>query len=98
MIRSRLKIAQSYQKSYKDVMHKDLKFNVGGWVFLKVSPMKRVVWFGKKGKLSPRYVGPYVILWRVSNMAYELEFPSSLRSIHPVFHVFILRKCMGDSF
>ncbi|WMV33072.1 hypothetical protein MTR67_026457 [Solanum verrucosum] len=52
--------------------------------------------FGKKGKLSPHFVGPYQILRRVAKVAYELEFPNELASVHPVFHVSMLKKCVGD--
>ena len=58
--------------------------------------MKEVIWFGKKGKLIPRYIFPYVILGRVENVAYELDLPSSLSSIHSSFHVSMLRKCISD--
>ncbi|WMV13387.1 hypothetical protein MTR67_006772 [Solanum verrucosum] len=54
------------------------------------------MWFGKKGKLGPRYVGPYQILRRVGKVAYELDFPNELASVHSVFHVSILKKCVGD--
>ena len=72
LIRDRLKIAQSRQKSYVDVRRRELEFQVDNWVFLKVSPMKGVMRFGKKGKLSLRFVGLYRILKRVGNMAYKL--------------------------
>ncbi|WMV49722.1 hypothetical protein MTR67_043107 [Solanum verrucosum] len=62
----------------------------------KVSPMKEVMRFGKKGKLSPRYVGPYKILKLVGNVAYELEFSAELAAVHPVFHISLLKKCVGD--
>ena len=75
LIRYRLKTVQSRQKSYADVRKRKLEFQVDDWVFLKVSLMKKVMRFGKKGKLSPRYVGPYKILKRVIKVAYELEFP-----------------------
>ena len=65
-------------------------------VFLKVSPMKGVMRFWIMGKLNPRYVSPYVVLRRVGNVSYKLDLPSSLSFIHPVFHVSMLRKCMGD--
>ncbi|XP_015161579.1 uncharacterized protein [Solanum tuberosum] len=52
--------------------------------------------FGKKGKLSPRYIGPYKIIQRIGQVAYELEIPQELSTIHPVFHVSMLRKCVGD--
>ncbi|KAH0754464.1 hypothetical protein KY290_024734 [Solanum tuberosum] len=96
MIRERLKMAQSRQKSYADVRRRALEFRVGDWVYLKVSPMKGVVRFGKKGKLSPRYVGPYKVMRRIGKVAYELELPSEMNLVHPVFHVSMLRKCVGD--
>ena len=58
--------------------------------------MKRVMIFGKKGKLSPRYVGPYKIMKRVGKVAYELELPAELAAVHPVFHILLLKKCVGD--
>ncbi|WMV32992.1 hypothetical protein MTR67_026377 [Solanum verrucosum] len=58
--------------------------------------MKGVMRFGKKGKLSSRYVGPYLILRRLGKVAYELELPNELASVHPVFHVSMLKKCVGD--
>ena len=66
-------------------------------MFLKVSSMKGVIRFGKKGKLSPQYVGSYLVLRRVGNVAYELELPSSMSFIHSVFHLSMLRKCVGYS-
>ncbi|XP_070020617.1 uncharacterized protein [Nicotiana sylvestris] len=96
LIQRHLKTAQSCQKSYSDVRHRDLEFQVDDWVFLKVSPMKGVMRFGKKGKLSPCYIGPYRILQRIRQMAYELELPQELAAVHPVFHVSMLKKFMGD--
>ena len=96
VIRDRLLTAQSRQKSYADNRRRDLEFQVDDWVFLKVSPMKGVIRFGKKGKLSPRYIGPYKIVRKVGQVAYELDLPSELESVHPVFHVSMLRKCVGD--
>ena len=63
---------------------------------LKISPMKGVMRFGKKGKLSPRYIGPYKILKRMGKVAYELDLPNDLAMVHPVFHVSMLRKFIGD--
>ena len=96
LIRDRLKTAQSRQKSYAAVRRRELEFQVDDWVFLKVSPMKGVMRFGKKGKLSPRYVGPYNILKRIGKVTYELEFPAELAAVHPVFHISLLKECMGD--
>src|SRR5688572_27345128 len=95
-IRDRMKEAQDRQRSYQDNRRRDLEFEVGDLVYLKVSPMKGVMRFGKKGKLSPRYVGPYRILKRVGSVAYEVEFPEDLAKVHPIFHVSILRKFIGN--
>src|SRR5688572_23084825 len=95
-IRSRMKEAQDRQRSYQDNRRRDLEFEVGDLVYLKVSPMKGVMRFGKKGKLSPRYIGPYKILKRVGSVAYEVELPNELARVHPVFHVSMLRKFIGD--
>ena len=83
-------------KSYVDVRRRELEFQVDDWVFLKVSPIKEVTRFGKKRKLSPRYVGPYNILKRVGKVAYELELPAELAAVHPAFHPSLLNKCVGD--
>ena len=72
-IRGRIKEAQDRQRSYQDNRRRDLEFEVGDLVYLKVSPMKGVVRFGKKGKLSPRYIGPYRIFKRFGSVAYEIE-------------------------
>ncbi|WMV45802.1 hypothetical protein MTR67_039187 [Solanum verrucosum] len=61
-----------------------------------VSPMKGVMWFGKKGKISPRYIRPYRTDKRIGNVSYELELPQELVAVHPVFYIFMLKKCMGD--
>ena len=73
-----------------------MEFEEGDKVYLKISPMEGVVRFGKKGKLSPHNVGPYEIFQRICKVAYELKLPSELALVHPVFHVFMLKKCMGD--
>ena len=96
LIRDRLKTTQSLQKSYADVRRRELEFHVNDWVFLKVSPMKGVMRFGKKGKLSLRYIGPYKILKRVGKVAYELELPAELAAVHSVFHISLLKKCVDD--
>ena len=80
IIRNRLQMAYHRQKSYDNHRRRDLEFEEGDKVYLKISPMKEVVRFSKKGKLSPRYVGPYEILQRVGKVAYELKLPSELSS------------------
>nr|XP_033512010.1 uncharacterized protein LOC117276756 [Nicotiana tomentosiformis] len=69
---------------------------VGEKVLLKVSPMKGVMRFGKRGKLSPRFIGPFEVLQRIGQVAYKLALPPSLSSVHPLFHVSMLRKYIGD--
>ncbi|KAH0709204.1 hypothetical protein KY284_010631 [Solanum tuberosum] len=91
-----LKTAHSQQKTYANNRKRDLEFEVDDWVYLKISPMKGVMWFGKKGKLSTRYVGPYEILKNVVKVAYDLKFPIELAPVHPVFHISMLNKCIGD--
>ena len=85
IIQQRLKTAFSRQKSYVDPKRKDISFSPGDLVFLKVSPMKGVMRFGKKGKLASRYIGPFEIRARVGEVAYKLVLPSELSRIHPVF-------------
>ncbi|KAI5334329.1 hypothetical protein L3X38_024462 [Prunus dulcis] len=94
--RERLKAAQDRQKSYADNRRKDLQFEVGDWVFLKLSPWKGVVRFGKMGELSPRYIGPYEILEHVGLVAYRLALPSDLSRLHDVFHFSMLCKYISD--
>ena len=95
-IRKRLQTAQSRQKSYYDHSRKKVEFEVGDMVFLKVSLMKGVMRFGKKGKLSPRFVGPFEILKRIDKVAYELALLPTLVGVHNVFHVSMLRKYIPD--
>ncbi|KAL0556010.1 hypothetical protein IC582_004514 [Cucumis melo] len=95
-IRARMLTAQSRQKSYADERRKDLEFDVEDTVFLKVAPMKGVLRFEKKGKLSPRIVGPCEILERIGPVAYRLALPPSFFAVHDVFHVFMLRKYVAD--
>ena len=96
MIRERLKIASDRQKSYADNRRRDLKFEMGDQVFLRVSLWKGILRFGKRGKLSPRYIGPYEIVDKVGEVAYRLRLPSKLANIHDVFHVSMLRKYIAD--
>ena len=90
VIRDRLKIAQDRQKSYADNRRRDLEFQVGDQVFMSISPWKGVLRFGKKGKLSPRYMGPYEIVERIGKVAYRLRLPPELARIYDVFHVSML--------
>ncbi|KAL4279245.1 hypothetical protein GQ457_03G005370 [Hibiscus cannabinus] len=92
LICDQLKIASDRQKSYVDLKCREIEYAVGDRVFLKVSPWKKVMRFGRKGKLSPRYIGPYEIVERVGSVAYRLLLPSELERIHDVFHVSMLRK------
>nr|GEX04611.1 putative reverse transcriptase domain-containing protein [Tanacetum cinerariifolium] len=95
-IKNRLLTARSRQKSYADVRRRPLEFNVGDKVMLKVSPWKGVIRFGKRRKLSPRFIGPFKILERIGPVAYKLELPRELQGIHHTFHVSNLKKCLSD--
>ncbi|XP_069147113.1 uncharacterized protein [Solanum lycopersicum] len=75
---------------------KGLRVEEGDKAYLKILPMKGLVRFGKKGKLSPHYVGPYEIMQKIGKVAYDLRFPSELASVHPALHVSMLKKCIGD--
>ncbi|XP_070001969.1 uncharacterized protein [Nicotiana sylvestris] len=97
LIRQRLLAAQSRQKSYADKRRRDLVFTIRDKVFLRASPMKGVMRLGKRGKLSPRFIGPSEILYEVGAVAYRLALPPELSFIQPVFHVSMLRKCISDS-
>ncbi|TYK05492.1 pol protein [Cucumis melo var. makuwa] len=91
------KVAQSRQKSYANGRRKDLEFDVGDMVFLKVAPMKGVLRFKKKGKLSPRFVEPFEILERIGPVAYRLVLPQAFSAVHDLFHVSMLRKYVAYS-
>ena len=88
--------AQSRQKSYVDRRVRDVTYAVGEQVLLKVSPTKGVMRFGKKGKLSPRFIGPFEILERYGEVAYKLDLPPNLSAVHPVFHVSMLTRYRYD--
>jgi hypothetical protein len=94
LIRKKLLEAQSRQKSYADNRRRELRFEEGDFVYLKVSPMHGVKRFQMKGKLASWFVGPYPIIGRVGPAAYRLELPESMSDIHKVFHVSQLRKCL----
>nr|GEU75088.1 putative reverse transcriptase domain-containing protein [Tanacetum cinerariifolium] len=95
-IKERLKTARSRQKSYADKRRKPLKFKVGDRVLLKVSRWKGVIRFGKKGKMAPRYVGPFKIVECVGPVAYRLKLPQELSCVHDTFHVSNLKKCLAE--
>src|ERR1041385_1109684 len=93
LIRDKLKIAQSKKKSYGDAKRKDVTYEVGDRAYLRVSPIREIKRFGIKGKLAPHFVGPYQILERRGEVAYQLELPEALSGVHDVFHVSQLKKC-----
>ncbi|GKC35056.1 putative reverse transcriptase domain-containing protein [Tanacetum coccineum] len=95
-IKQRMQAARDRQKSYADLKRKPMEFQVGDRVMLKVSPWKGVVRFGKRGKLNPRYVGPFKVLEKVRSVAYKLELPQELSRVHNTFHVSNLKKCYSD--
>ncbi|GJX26513.1 putative reverse transcriptase domain-containing protein, partial [Tanacetum coccineum] len=110
LIKQRMQAAQDRQKSYAreggeggrwggargDRKRKPMEFEIGDRVMLKVSPWKGVVRFGKRGKLNPRYVGPFKVLAKVGKVAYRLELPQELSRVHHTFHVSNLKKCYAD--
>ncbi|WVZ48906.1 hypothetical protein U9M48_000300, partial [Paspalum notatum var. saurae] len=93
-IREKLKAAQSRQKSYADKRRRELCFEVGDFVYLKVSPIPGTRRFQVQGKLAPRYIGPYQVVKRVGAVAYRIQLPEEMSDIHLVFHVSQLRKCL----
>ncbi|WVZ51991.1 hypothetical protein U9M48_003087 [Paspalum notatum var. saurae] len=94
IVQENLRVAQSRQRSYTDVRRRDLSFKVDDHVYLKVSPMRGIRKFNMKGKLAPRYIGPFKILEKKGEVAYRLELPPSLSGVHDVFHVSQLKKCL----
>ncbi|KAK5833815.1 hypothetical protein PVK06_017677 [Gossypium arboreum] len=96
VIRDCLKAASDRQKSYADLKRKEIEFQVGDKVFLKVSPWKKILRFSRKGKLSPRFIGPYEITERIGPVAYRLALPAELERIHNVFHVSMLQRYRSD--
>jgi hypothetical protein len=94
MVRESLKVAQSQQKSYADKRRRDLSFEIGDFIYLKVSPMRGTHRFRVKGKLAPRYVKPFKIIDCKGEVAYQLELSPQLSEVHDVFHVSQLKKCL----
>ena len=97
IIQQNMKATQSRQKSYADKRRRPLEFEVGDYIYLKVTPMKKVQRFGVKRKLAPRFVGPYKIVEKKGPVAYKLQLPEVMGSIFPVFHVSQLKKCLRVS-
>ncbi|GJU72117.1 putative reverse transcriptase domain-containing protein [Tanacetum coccineum] len=95
-IKQRMQAACDRQKSYADLKRKPMEFQVGDTIMLKVSPWKGVVRFGKRGKLNPRYVGPFKVLEKVGEVSYKLDLPEELSRVHNTFHVSNLKKCHAD--
>jgi hypothetical protein len=93
-IQNNLKAAQARQKSYADIRRRPLQFQIEDFVYLRVSPTRGIQRFGVKGKLAPRYIGPFEILEVCGPVAYRLQLPPQLAAIHNIFHVSQLRKCV----
>src|SRR3954464_4748535 len=93
LIKDRLKISQSRQKSYADKKRSDVSYETGDRVYLRVSPLRGIKRFGIRGKLAPRFIGPSKVLSRKGEVAYEIELPEVLSAVHNVFHVSQLKKC-----
>ncbi|KAA3486614.1 reverse transcriptase [Gossypium australe] len=96
LIRDLLKKASNIQKSYADLKRREIEYSIGDFVFLKVSPWKKILKFGRNGNLSPRFIGPYLILRRVGPVAYQLKLPPELEWIHDVFYISMLRHYRSD--
>jgi hypothetical protein len=94
MVSESLKVAQTRQKSYEEKRRTDLSFDLGDFIYLKVSPMRGTRRFKVKGKLAPRYVGPFKVMDCKGEVAYQLELPPQLLNVHYVFHVSQLKKCL----
>ena len=92
VVRDNLKIARDRQKIYADNRRRDLQFEIVDRVFLKISPWKGVLRFGRRGNLSPRFIRPYEIMSKVGPIAYKLKLPQEVSRIHDTFHVSMLRK------
>jgi hypothetical protein len=94
MVKENRRVTQSRQKSYADHRRRELSFEVGDFVYLKVSPMRGLHRFKVRGKFAPRFIGPFKILEKRGEVAYQLELPPQLSDVHNVFHVSQLKKCL----
>jgi hypothetical protein len=92
IVRENLRVTQSRQKSYADHRRRDLIFEVGDFVYYKMSPMRGLHHFKLRGKLAPRFIGPFKILEKRGEVAYQLELPPQLSDVHDVFHISQLKK------
>ncbi|GJZ04475.1 hypothetical protein Tco_0537750, partial [Tanacetum coccineum] len=95
-IRQCLQAARDRQRSYANVRRKPLEFQVRDRVMLKESPRKGVIRFVKRGKLNPRYIGPFKILKQIGPVAYKLKLPKELNNVYSTFYVSNLKKCLSD--
>nr|GEV87420.1 putative reverse transcriptase domain-containing protein [Tanacetum cinerariifolium] len=95
-IRQRLEAARDQQRSYANIRQKPLEFQVGDHVMLKISPRKGIFRFGKRGKLNPRYIGPFKMVERIGPVAYKLKLPKELSNIHNTFNISNLKKCLSN--
>ena len=89
IVKTNLKATQDRQRSYANLKSIDIEFNVGDRVFLKISPWKGVIRFGKRGKLSPRFIGPYEVIERIGPMGYRLALPPTLKGVHNVCFIYL---------
>ena len=96
IIKGRLKAAQDRQKSYANLHRREINYEIGDRVFLKVSPWKGTIRFDKKRKLSPRFIGPYEVMEKTGPVAYCLALPLELSQVHNVFHINMLRRYRSD--
>jgi hypothetical protein len=94
MIWENLRVAQTRQKSYANNQRRPLEFEEGDHMYLRVSPIRGMRRFKVKGKLPPRFIGPFRSFRRVGEMAYQIELPDHLSDVHDVFHVSQLKKCL----
>jgi hypothetical protein len=94
MVRENLHVTQSRQKSYADHRRRELSFEVGDFVYLKMSPMRGLRRFEVRGKLAPRFIGPFNIREKRGEVSYQLELPPQLSDVHDVFHISQLKKCL----
>jgi hypothetical protein len=94
MVRENLRVTQSRQQSYADHRRRELNFEVGDFLYLKVSHMRGLRRFKVRGKLASRFIRPFKILEKRGEVAYQLELPPQLSDVHDVFHVSQLKKCL----